>query len=96
MRIVKAIVIFYQKLIVPTLIFSGLLGLTAGALSGEYSLKFMGASYIFSAPLFHYFICEVRDDNEYYFYYNLGLSKLILWMISMGLSLVIGLIFLVL
>lgn len=93
MRILKAILIFYQKLIVPTLILSGLIGLMGLALFGEFSLKTIGISYIFLGLLFHYFIYEVRNSNEYYFYYNMGLSRLSLWIITFGLSLVIGLIF---
>ncbi len=95
MRIIKAILIFYQKLILPTLVLSGLLGLIGFAIAGEFSLKTIGISYIFLGLLFHYFIYEIRNSNEYYFYYNLGLSRLSLWIITFVLSLVIGLIFII-
>lgn len=91
MRIFKAVLIFYQKLIIPTLGLSGSLGLIEFKLTGEFSLKTFGISYILFGLLFHYFIYEVRNSNEYYFYYNLGLSRLSLWIITFVMSLAIGL-----
>ena len=96
MRTLKAILIFYQKLIIPTLILSGLLGFIGLGITGEFSLKTIGVSYIFLGLLFHYFIYEVRNNNEYYFYYNMGLSRLSLWLITFFLSLIIGLTFILL
>lgn len=96
MRTLKAILIFYQKLIIPTLILSGLLGFIGLGITGEFSLKTIGVSYIFLGLLFHYFIYEVRNNNEYYFYYNMGLSRLSLWIITLFLSLIIGLTFILL
>lgn len=93
MRLFKAILIFYQKLIIPALILSGLLGSMGLGITGIFSLDGIGISFIFSGPLFHYLIYEVRNSNEYYFYYNMGLSRLSLWIITFTLSLVIGLIF---
>ncbi len=96
MRTLKAILIFYQKLIIPTLIVSVVMGMIGYGMSKEFSLKAIGISYLFLGLLFHYFIYEVRNSNEYYFYYNLGLSRLSLWVISFVLSLAIGLIFILL
>jgi hypothetical protein len=96
MRMFKTILIFYQKLIIPTLVLSGLLGFIGLGITGVFSLKTIGISYIFLGLLFHYFIYEVRNYNEYYFYYNMGLSRLSLWLITFILSLVIGLIFILL
>ncbi len=92
MRILKAILIFYQKLIIPTLILSGLLGLIGLGITGEFSFKAIGISYIILGLMFHYFIYEIRNSNEYYFYYNIGLSRLTLWIITFILNLIIGLI----
>jgi len=93
MRIVEAILIFYKKLLIPSLLLSGLLGLIGLAVVGEFSLKTIGISYIFLGLLFHYFTYEVRNSNEYYFYYNLGLSRLSLWLITFTMNLAIGLTF---
>lgn len=92
----KAILIFYQKLIIPTLILSGLLGFAGLGINGAFSLASVGVSYIFTGPLFHFFIYEIRNYNEYYFYYNLGLSRISLWVITIILNFVIGFIFILL
>jgi len=42
-------------------------------------IKSIGFSFLFIAPLMQYFIYEVKNKHEYYFYYNLGLSNTILW-----------------
>ena len=93
MRILKAIFIFYKKLFIPTIIMSGLITFTGMNIAGELSFKTFGISYIFFGFFFHYFIYELRNSNEYYFYYNMGLSKLSLWIITIVLHLIIGLIF---
>ncbi len=96
MRIVKTILIFYQKLIIPTLALSVLLALIGFGITGGFSLTSLGVSYIFLGLLFHYFIYEVENSSEYYFYYNLGLSRLSLWIITFILNLSIGLFFILL
>jgi hypothetical protein len=48
------------------------------------------------APFFHFAIYEIRNPNEYYFYYNLGLSKTVLWISTIAISFCIGLILMVL
>lgn len=96
MRILKAILIFYQKLIVPALVLSALLGFFTFGITGEFPGKTVGISYFVFALVFHFFIYEVRNRNEYYFYYNIGLSHLSLWVISCAISFIIGFIFLAL
>jgi hypothetical protein len=96
MRTLKAILIFYQKLIVPTLALSVMAGFIGSGLTGALSFKTIGISYVLFGLLFHYFIYEVRNRNEYYFYFNLGLSRLTLWIATFVLNLLTGLIFIVL
>jgi hypothetical protein len=96
MRILKAIWIFYRKLILPTLILAGLLGFIGFGITGEFSFKTIGISYFIIGLLFHYFIYEIRNFNEYYFYYNVGLSRLNLWIITVSLNFIICLIFIIL
>lgn len=92
MRIVKVLLIFYQKLIIPSLVLSAVIGFVGWVITGEFSFRTVGSSYIILGLLFHYFIYEIRNSNEYYFYYNFGLSKLTLWIASAVLSSIIGLI----
>jgi hypothetical protein len=93
MRILKGIWFFYKKLIIPTLIVSFTIGLIGTSIEGSHSLKGVGLGYIFLAPLFHYFIYEIRNENEYYFYYNLGLSRITLWVLTIIISWFIGILF---
>jgi len=95
MNLILGIWIFYRKLIVPTLLLSVLICFVGGLIGGSYSLKWFGFSYMILTPLFQYFIYEIRNKNEYFFYYNLGLSKPILWASSISISLVFGLILII-
>lgn len=61
-----------------------------------YLFKGVGFSFVFLTPVFHYLTYEIRNPNEYFFYYNLGLSKLILWTSTLVISLIIGLIIILL
>lgn len=40
----------------------------------------IGFAFLIIAPFVHFFVYEVKNKNEYYFYYNLGLSKIKLWL----------------
>ena len=91
MQIVKAIFLFYRKLIIPSLVFSLFIGFIGLKTEGLNFLNTVGISFIFSGLLFHYFIYEVWNNKEYYFYFNLGLSRYILWLITFIFHLSIGL-----
>lgn len=91
MRILYGLCFFYQKLIVPSLVISFVLSFFMMKRVDLYAG--IGISFIFLTPVFHYFIYEIRNPNEYYFYYNLGLSKLLLWTNTIIISLIVGLLF---
>jgi hypothetical protein len=95
MRIVIGLWIFYRKLLAPALVMSILAGLLGLAVSDSVSLRPIGIAFVFFAPFFHFAIYEIRNPNEYYFYYNLGLSKLVLWISTVLISFGIGLILIV-
>ncbi len=94
MKKMISILFFYKKLFLPTLVVALVFGFL-GIMSGHFSLKTVGISYILMSLFFHYLIYEVRYPNEYYFYYNMGLSKYFLWGISFALSLIIGLVLII-
>jgi hypothetical protein len=74
------IIHFQQKLILPTL--SVAVGVGIAGYFSIWSTPFIqgtGFGYILAGPLTHYFIYELRHPNEYYFYFNLGLNKSILY-----------------
>ncbi|HKG06093.1 MAG TPA: hypothetical protein VKB19_06545 [Pedobacter sp.] len=93
MRIVKALWMFYRRLIFP----SAALAICLGFLMMK-GMAAVGASffaYIFLVPMFHFFIYEINHPKEYFFYHNMGLSKLHLWFNTIGWSLIVGLILIV-
>lgn len=94
MQILKGIWFFYQKLLIPSLAVSILISWVAMSCADFYAG--LGISFIFLTPAFHYYIYELRNPNEYYFYYNLGLGKVNLWICTILLSTIVGLILLAL
>lgn len=57
---------------------------------GNFSLGVLGASYVPCSLVCQYFIYEVRSPNEYYFYFNMGFSKVRLWGYSVALDIIIA------
>ena len=98
MRIALSIWMFYKKLIIPTLSMSAMTGFLTFMNSNSLPLawRWSWLSFITLTPFFQYFIYEVRNPNEYYFYLNMGISKLVLWISTLILSLFIRLIMLIL
>lgn len=90
MRLIKYLWMFYQRLIIPSLALSVLISIFG---MGYINICVgIGISYIVLAPFFHYFTYEVRNPDEYYFYYNLGLSRSFLWLSTVAISLIVGVI----
>jgi hypothetical protein len=89
MGIVRGLWFFYKKLILAAFLFSVFLAVV----NSRHIEFFMGVgfSFIFLMPMFHYLSYEVNSPGEYYFYYNLGLSRLVLWLCTIAMSLIIGL-----
>lgn len=75
---------------------SVLIALLAWAVLGSFSVGVIGVAYMVSTPFFHYFIYEMGNYNEYYFYYNIGLSKAVLWVSTLVISLLFGLVIIML
>lgn len=89
MRLLSALWLFYRKLIIPSLAVAVLLSIL---MSGFVKLfTGVGISFIFITPAFHYILYDLGNTTEYYFYYNLGLSKLVLWVNTIAVSLLAGL-----
>lgn len=94
-RTAKIFWLFYKKLFVPSLILSILTGLLWSIDSGSDFLTSVGISYVFITPAFQYLTYELRNKNEYYFYFNQGFSKLLLWTLTCVISFLIGLLFII-
>ncbi len=92
MRTLIAIWIFHKKIVIPSVAVAVLLGFM-GAVSFNLPFhKAAGLSYVFILPLFHYIVYESRNQNEYYFYYNIGLNKTALWISTIIIGSLIGII----
>lgn len=55
--------------------------------------KMTGLFYVLISPIIHYLIYEVKGNNEYYYYFNLGFRKIGLWCSTIILGVVNLLIF---
>ncbi|MBI9067965.1 MAG: hypothetical protein JEZ09_11780 [Salinivirgaceae bacterium] len=93
MKKIVSVLFFYKKIFIPTIALSIVFGFI---MSDKFSLASVGFAYIFISLLFHFVIYELRNPNEYYFYYNIGLNKISLWICSALISCVIGIIFMTL
>jgi len=93
-RIIRIFWVFYIKLFFPSIIVALLISLPIYLSS--FSLTPVGISYIFISPLFHFLTYELRNEKEYYFYFNQGFSKVLLWTLSCIAGLFIGLLLIIL
>lgn len=88
---ISLIACFQQKLILPTLCIAAGIGI-AGYFTvwSTPLIEGMGFGYMLAGPLAHYFIYDLWHKNEYYFYFNLGIKKSILYSLTIILNLLIG------
>ncbi|WKN44746.1 hypothetical protein [Tunicatimonas pelagia] len=86
------IFIFQKKILLPAIIISVLLGFIGHSMNGKPISTNTGLAYLFILPLFQFFVYELRYAHEYYFYYNLGISKLALWVACIAQALVFNLV----
>jgi len=84
LRIVKNIILFQKKIFFIAYLISIVIGISS---DGDTS-KTIGLSFLFIAPFIQYLIYEIKNKNEYYYYYNLGLSKSALWVSTLTIGLV--------
>jgi len=83
---ILGVLFFYKKILIPSFIISIFFGLYSVPLTGIFFFRSAAFSYVLVSIVFHYLIYEVRYIDEYYFYYNLGLSRLTLWISTVLLS----------
>ena len=88
MRTVKGLYYFYIKLLIPSIVLSFVL--SCFYMNRDHISAGTGISFILLTPTFHYFTYEIKNSNEYYFYHNLGFSKLNLWLITVFISISLG------
>ena len=84
---IKAIILFHKKLAVPSLAFSLLIGLYSIFMNDQVNIAAFGMPYLLLPSLMQYFIYEIKNKDEYFFYHNIGLSKIYLWVSTLIISL---------
>ena len=83
---------FYSKIIIPSVSLSIIVGLF-GATNLNSFFHAFGIAHIILTTIVQYATYELRNPKEYYFYYNIGLSKPALYVYTFIISLFIGIIF---
>lgn len=90
--LIKVWWIFYQKILVPAIAVAIVIAIIMSSSAFSTLVSGIGIAFIATAPLFHYIIYDTNNPKEYYFYYNQGLSKKVLWSTTIIFSLMISLI----
>ena len=91
MQKIRAFWHFYLKVFIPCMAFAVIAGLFVSGINETRTLSLIAVSYFLFSPFFQYMIYDFRKRNEYFFYQNIGLSKLFLWVSSMSVSFIIHL-----
>jgi hypothetical protein len=82
---------FQQKLILATFCVAVAIGIAGYfMLWSTPIIKGTGYAYFLAGPMVQYYLYDLRNPNEYYFYSNAGLSKTFLYLTTAGLNLFIG------
>lgn len=76
---VKLLMLFYKKTVLPAFGTALLVSAPQFVIEGRLVPKIIGVFWIFFIPVFHFVYYEMRKSETYYFYYNLGWSRLHLW-----------------
>jgi hypothetical protein len=79
---------FHKSTLALNLLFSFAISLILAALF----FKVFPISIMTGGPLLSFFYKEIARKNEYYFYYNRGISKLNLIVVSMALNVLTGIV----
>ncbi len=82
---IRAWWIFYRKIFLYSVLLTGLLAVAVGSPDPG----FIGITYAILTPCVQLFFYELSSPQEYYFYANLGLIRLQLWIITGGITLAV-------
>ncbi len=83
LRILKNILLFHKKIFFISYIISLIVALL---LRG--TPKTIGLTFLLIAPFIQYYFYELKTKNEYYYYYNLGITKGKLWLSTFVIGLI--------
>ncbi len=89
MRMLKNILLFQQKIIVTPILIGFLVAITT-----SIPIKIIAFTLCFFIPFNHYYYYNLQNKNQYFFFYNLGISNKVLWCSTGTITLISFLIFL--
>jgi hypothetical protein len=87
MNRVRTLLFFHKRFIIPSLALTVLIGVYSCAISDDFAVQSFGLGYLITPLLLHLIVFEYRAKGEYYFYFNLGISRKDLWISNFILSL---------
>jgi hypothetical protein len=91
-RKIKAIVLFQSKMLLPALFISAVFSAIGMLTVEEYELKSAGFMFMVVLCAYHFLVYEIVHPEEFYLYYNVGLSKTSLWISTVFTGLFVSLI----
>ena len=74
--------IFYRRIIFLSMFMSLIISLSGYFFQRTFSLKAICICWVILCPLVHYFIYDLLKPEEYIFYHNLGLTRHVLWYVT--------------
>ena len=83
LKILKNILLFQKKIFFISYTISILIGILFGG-----QPKIIGLSFLFIAPFTQYLLYEIKNKNQCYYYYNLGISDIMLWVSTFVIGLI--------
>ena len=89
-RKVKGFLLFYRSAVMPSFLIAVAVALLGMKFTDGFEPSLVGKAYFFMSLLWLFLRFQVRCPGEYYFYYNLGLGKLVLWTFSSLISLLLA------
>jgi hypothetical protein len=87
MNRVRTLLFFHNGFIIPSLVFTCLIGVYSCATTDDFAVQSFGFGYLVTPLLLQLIVFEYRAKGEYYFYFNLGISRKDLWISNFILSL---------
>lgn len=82
LKIIHAFYLFYIKFSIPAILIALIIALSYLILTGIFSPHLVGYTYFLLAAGFQFVLYDLNHPGQYYFYYNLGISKRGLWISS--------------
>ena len=82
---------FQQKLILATFCVAVAIGVAGYVMIWSTPIiQGTGFGYFLAGPMVHYYLYDLRNPNEYYYYFNAGIRKRVLYVTTLGLNAGVG------